>query len=62
MSEYYGKISVNSVCANNKYFSAIHGDASAKSNDLGIAQDLSSHLPDLLDKANSYTYDLQRRR
>lgn len=62
MTEYYGKISVNSICTNNKYFSALHGDANAKSNDLGIAQDLSSHLPDLLDKANSYTYDLQRRR
>lgn len=60
--EYYGKINVNSVCASNKYFSAIHGDASAKSNDLPIARDLSSHLPDLLDKANSYTYDLQKSR
>ena len=62
MTEYYGKISVNSVCTNNKYFSAIHGDANAKSNDLPIARDLSSRLPDLLDKANSYTYDLQRNR
>jgi len=62
MSEYYGKISVNSVCASNKYFSAIHGDANSKSNDLGIAQDLSHSLPDLLDKANFYTYDMQRRK
>ncbi len=62
MSEYYGKINVNSICTNNKYFSAIHGDASAKSNDLPIARDLSRSLPDLLDKANTYTYDLQRNR
>ena len=62
MSEYYGKISVNSVCVSNKYFSAIHGDASAKSNDLAIARDLSHSLPDLLDSTNYYTYDLQRRR
>jgi len=62
MTEYYGKINVNSVCTNNKYFSAIHGDASAKSNDLPIARDLSHNLPNLLDKANIYTYELQRDR
>jgi hypothetical protein len=60
--EYYGKISVNSICTSNKYFSGLHGDANAKSNDLSIAQDLSHSLPNLLDKANSYTYDLQRNR
>jgi hypothetical protein len=62
MTEYYGKISVNSICTNNKYFSAIHGDGSAKSNDLDIAKDLSHRLPDLVDHANEYTYDLQRNR
>jgi len=62
MTEYYGKINVNSICTNNKYFAALHGDANAKSNDLAIARDLSSHLPDLLDKANTYTYELQRSR
>ncbi|NIM47577.1 MAG: hypothetical protein GTN40_05485 [Candidatus Aenigmarchaeota archaeon] len=62
MPEYYGKMSVTSVCTNNKYFSAIHGRGSTKSNDLGIARDLSHRLPDVLDKANFYTYDLQRRR
>ena len=60
MSEYYGKMSVNSICTNNKYFAALHGDGSAKSNDLGIAADLNHRLPDLLDKANFYTYDLQK--
>ena len=62
MTEYYGKISVNSICTNNKYFAGLHGDANAKSNDLGIAQDLSHRIPDLLDRANFYTYDLQRNR
>ena len=62
MSEYYGKISVNSICTSNQYFSALHGDADAKSNDLPIARELSSSLPNLLDKANSYTYELQRNR
>jgi hypothetical protein len=59
MTEYYGKISVNSVCTNNQYFAGMHGDANSKSNDLEIARDLSHSLPDLLDKANSYTYRLQ---
>jgi len=58
MTEYYGKINVSSICTNNKYFSAIHGRGSTKSNDLGIARDLSHRLPDLVDKANYYTYDL----
>ena len=62
MPEYYGKISVNSICTNNKYFSAIHGDGSAKSNDLGIARGLNKKLPSLLGEANYYTYDLQSRR
>lgn len=62
MTEYYGKISVNSICSSNKYFSGIHGDANAKSNDIVIARDISHSLPDLLDKANFYTYDMQRSR
>lgn len=62
MPEYYGKIGVNSICTNNKYFSAIHGDGSAKSNDLGIATELSKKLPKLVSEANFYTYDLQKGR
>ena len=62
MTEYYGKISINSICSSNKYFSGIHGDASSKSNDLVIARDISHSLPDLLDKANFYSYDLERNR
>lgn len=62
MTDYYGRISVNSVCTNNKYFAAMHGDANSKSNDLDIARDISHSLPNLLDKANNYTYDLQRNR
>ena len=62
MTEYYGKISVSSICTNNKYFSAIHGRGSAKSNDLPIARGLSERLPDLVDNANRYTFELQRRR
>jgi len=62
MPEFYGKMNVKSVCTNNKYFAAIYGDGSAKSNDLSIAQDLNHRLPDLLDKVNFYTYDLQKGR
>jgi hypothetical protein len=62
VTEYYGRISVNSICSNNKYFAGIHGDANAKSNDLSISKELSHSLPDLLDKANFYVYDMQRRR
>ncbi|MFH0798174.1 MAG: hypothetical protein V1906_02060 [Candidatus Woesearchaeota archaeon] len=60
MVEYYGKISVNSICTNNKYFSGLHGDADVKSNVIEISRELAPKLPDLLDKANFYMYDMQR--
>lgn len=62
MTEYYARVSVNSICTSNKYFSGMHGDANSKSNDLDIARDISHSLPSILEKTNGYTYELQRRR
>jgi len=60
MGEYYGKMSVLSICSNTKYVSVIKGDGSVKSNDPYVNMELARRLPDVLDKANYYVYDLQR--
>ena len=58
--EYYGKMSVMSICSSTKYVSILRGDGDVKSNDRRANIELSVRLPEILDRANYYVYDLER--
>jgi len=60
MKEYYSKITVLSICSKTKYASVLRGEGNASSNDRYANMELSSKLPEILDKSNFYVYDLER--
>jgi hypothetical protein len=60
MTDYYGKITLKSICADVWFVSGIYSSGEAKSNDLEIARNLNTKLPELVGQTTFYTYDLRK--
>ncbi len=66
MTEYYGKVDIQSRARTFRYkdiaaSTSLNGSGNVRSNDLQIAQHLSENLTNAVDNANSYVYDLHKR-